>query len=200
MANKVEFFFLRPKDIAIYVGSGELDFGITGRDLARESQAPVRERLDPVYSVPEGISAAAMRRWVDQALKHLPEGDTLELLPEAGIRHLRLPGLRELRRPGDVEGHHVQRRVAAGDAAAPSALPLRMSCQLAMPLAAQAADTVLAHIEGGQPRVLNPASVGQCISLGRHAGTIQLSRFDDTAIGLHIGGRLAATIKESAHA
>ena len=28
--NHVEFFFLRPKDIAIYVGSGELDFGITG--------------------------------------------------------------------------------------------------------------------------------------------------------------------------
>ena len=43
--NEVEFFFLRPKDIAIYVGSGDLDFGITGRDLARESQAPVRERL-----------------------------------------------------------------------------------------------------------------------------------------------------------
>ena len=33
-ANNVEFFFLRPKDIAIYVGSGQLDFGITGRDLA----------------------------------------------------------------------------------------------------------------------------------------------------------------------
>jgi len=44
-ANGVEFFFLRPKDIAIYVGSGELDFGITGRDLAAESDAPVRERL-----------------------------------------------------------------------------------------------------------------------------------------------------------
>jgi ATP phosphoribosyltransferase len=43
--NEVEFFFLRPKDIAIYVGSGHLDFGITGRDLAAESQAPVRERL-----------------------------------------------------------------------------------------------------------------------------------------------------------
>jgi ATP phosphoribosyltransferase len=43
--NAVEFFFLRPKDIAIYVGSGELDFGITGRDLAAESGAPVRERL-----------------------------------------------------------------------------------------------------------------------------------------------------------
>jgi ATP phosphoribosyltransferase len=44
-ANSVEFFFLRPKDIAIYVGSGQLDFGITGRDLAWESDAPVRERL-----------------------------------------------------------------------------------------------------------------------------------------------------------
>lgn len=44
-ANNVEFFFLRPKDIAIYVGSGQLDLGITGRDLAEESVAPVRERL-----------------------------------------------------------------------------------------------------------------------------------------------------------
>ena len=43
--NGVEFFFLRPKDIAVYVGSGDLDFGITGRDLAAESGAPVRERL-----------------------------------------------------------------------------------------------------------------------------------------------------------
>jgi ATP phosphoribosyltransferase len=43
--NDVEFFFLRPKDIAIYVGSGELDLGITGRDLALESGAAVRERL-----------------------------------------------------------------------------------------------------------------------------------------------------------
>jgi ATP phosphoribosyltransferase len=43
--NHVEFFFLRPKDIAIYVGSGELDFGITGRDLVRDSDAPVWERL-----------------------------------------------------------------------------------------------------------------------------------------------------------
>lgn len=44
-ANQVEFYFLRPKDIAIYVGSGELDLGITGRDLALDSGAPVQERL-----------------------------------------------------------------------------------------------------------------------------------------------------------
>ncbi|OFJ55500.1 ATP phosphoribosyltransferase [Mycolicibacterium grossiae] len=43
--NNVEFFFLRPKDIAIYVGSGQLDFGITGRDLAADSDASVHERL-----------------------------------------------------------------------------------------------------------------------------------------------------------
>ena len=44
-ANDVEFFFLRPKDIPIYVGSGELDMGITGRDLALDSGAPVKETL-----------------------------------------------------------------------------------------------------------------------------------------------------------
>ncbi|AXK84398.1 ATP phosphoribosyltransferase [Nocardia farcinica] len=43
--NQVEFYFLRPKDIAVYVGSGELDLGITGRDLALDSGAPVQERL-----------------------------------------------------------------------------------------------------------------------------------------------------------
>jgi ATP phosphoribosyltransferase len=45
VANDVEFFFLRPKDIAVYVGSGELDLGITGRDLATDSGAPVQELI-----------------------------------------------------------------------------------------------------------------------------------------------------------
>lgn len=44
-ANDVEFFFLRPKDIPIYVGNGELDLGITGRDLALDSGAHVEETL-----------------------------------------------------------------------------------------------------------------------------------------------------------
>ena len=44
-ANGVEFFFLRPKDIAIYVGQGTLDLGITGRDLAADSGAAVDEQL-----------------------------------------------------------------------------------------------------------------------------------------------------------
>ncbi|MDK8811969.1 ATP phosphoribosyltransferase [Corynebacterium striatum] len=45
-ANDVEFFFLRPKDIAIYVAQGVLDLGITGRDLARDSKAKLNEVLD----------------------------------------------------------------------------------------------------------------------------------------------------------
>lgn len=41
--NDVEFFFLRPRDIAIYVGSGRLDIGITGRDLLVDSGAAAEE-------------------------------------------------------------------------------------------------------------------------------------------------------------
>lgn len=43
--NRVEFFYLRPRDIAVYVGKGTLDLGITGRDLLLDSQAPAREVL-----------------------------------------------------------------------------------------------------------------------------------------------------------
>lgn len=37
--NGVEFFYLRPRDIAVYVGSGQLDLGLTGEDLLRDSAA-----------------------------------------------------------------------------------------------------------------------------------------------------------------
>ncbi|HTY27235.1 MAG TPA: FAD-dependent oxidoreductase [Mycobacterium sp.] len=90
-----------------------------------------------------------------------------------------------------------ERIVAAGDAAAPSGEPLRMSCQAAIPLGAQAADTVLARIAGERPAVIDQAFTGQCISLGRAGGTIQLAHKDDTAMPLYIGGRTAAMIKEA---
>jgi ATP phosphoribosyltransferase len=41
--NDVEFFYLRPRDIATYVGSGALDVGITGRDLLLDSRSTARE-------------------------------------------------------------------------------------------------------------------------------------------------------------
>ncbi len=43
--NGVEFFYLRPRDIALYVGEGTLDIGITGRDLLLDSGAKAEELL-----------------------------------------------------------------------------------------------------------------------------------------------------------
>ena len=43
--NGVEFFYLRPRDIALYVGEGTLDVGITGRDLLLDSGAKAEEVL-----------------------------------------------------------------------------------------------------------------------------------------------------------
>ncbi|WP_262853019.1 ATP phosphoribosyltransferase [Mumia quercus] len=43
--NDVEFFYLRPRDIAIYVGEGTLDVGITGRDLLLDSRAAADELM-----------------------------------------------------------------------------------------------------------------------------------------------------------
>lgn len=88
------------------------------------------------------------------------------------------------------------RIVAAGDSAAPSGLPLRMSCQAAMPLGARAADTVLDRIAGEQPSALNQVFAGQCISLGRGAGIFQFAHRYDVAMWFHISGRPGARVKE----
>lgn len=44
--NDVEFYYLRPRDIATYVGNGDLDLGVTGRDLLLDSEAAAKELLD----------------------------------------------------------------------------------------------------------------------------------------------------------
>jgi len=44
--NEIEFFYLRPKDIATYVGSGDLHLGITGADLMEESGSQVRRVIE----------------------------------------------------------------------------------------------------------------------------------------------------------
>ena len=44
--NDVEFFYLRPRDIATYVGSGALDVGITGRDLLLDAHSAAVELED----------------------------------------------------------------------------------------------------------------------------------------------------------
>ena len=44
-ANAVTFYFLRPRDVAVYVGRGQVELGLTGRDLALDAGAAVREVL-----------------------------------------------------------------------------------------------------------------------------------------------------------
>ncbi len=88
------------------------------------------------------------------------------------------------------------RIVAAGDAASPSNLPLRMSCQAALPLGAQAANTVLSRISGSAAEKMSVAMVAQCISLGRGAGTFQFNHKDDSPRRWYIGGRAGAVVKE----
>ncbi|HEY9390736.1 MAG TPA: FAD-dependent oxidoreductase [Mycobacteriales bacterium] len=88
------------------------------------------------------------------------------------------------------------RIVAAGDSAAPSDLPYRMSCQSAVQLGPQAAETVLSRIAGKQPAPVNAKFVGQCISLGRRAGVFQFSHKNDAAVRFHVGGHAGAKLKE----
>lgn len=45
-ANDVEFFYLRPRDIATYVGSGDLALGVTGRDLLIDADSGAAELMD----------------------------------------------------------------------------------------------------------------------------------------------------------
>jgi ATP phosphoribosyltransferase len=53
--NDIEFFFLRPRDIAVYVGQGTLDVGITGRDLLLDADVEAEELL------PLGFAASTFR-------------------------------------------------------------------------------------------------------------------------------------------
>jgi NADH dehydrogenase len=110
---------------------------------------------------------------------------------------LRTDGLGRLLTDETLTSVDDPRIVAAGDCAAPSGQPLRMSCQAAGPLGAQAANTVLSRIAGTAPAGIDQAFVGSCVSLGRHAATVQLARKDDTPVNYYIGGRLGASVKEA---
>ncbi|WP_159930397.1 MULTISPECIES: NAD(P)/FAD-dependent oxidoreductase [Nocardia] len=89
-----------------------------------------------------------------------------------------------------------ERIVAAGDSAAPSDLPFRMSAYAAGCLGAHAADTVLHRIAGEQPEPVDLSFPAMCISFGRRAGIFQLAHKDDTAIRLYFTGPVGKKLKE----
>ncbi len=92
----------------------------------------------------------------------------------------------------------MQRIVAAGDCAAPSGQPLRMSCQAAGPLGTQAADTVLSRIAGertGRHRAEVRRAV--CQPGPARRDTLQFTHEDDAPARFYLGGRVAASVKEA---
>lgn len=91
-----------------------------------------------------------------------------------------------------------ERIVAAGDCAAPSDLPFRMSAYVAGCLGAHAADTVLARIDGRRPEPVDMAFNAMCLSFGRRTAIFQIAHKDDRAMGIYVGGRAGAKLKELA--
>jgi NADH dehydrogenase len=179
--------------------------GILGPSLSSRGRRSVAKRLRKLgVNVLESVAASQVR-WDAVVLTDgvvLPSAVTVWTagfaVPDLAARSgLRTDALGRVLTDETLTSVDDERIVAAGDAAAPSGQPLRMSCQAAGPLGAQAANTVLSRIAGKTPALLNQAFVGQCISLGRAHGTVQLARTDDTPVNVVVGGRSAASIKEA---
>ncbi len=92
LENSIEFFYLRPRDIATYVGSGSLDAGFTGLDLMLDSRSKAESVADLGFGastfrfagptgVFESISELSGKR-VATAYPHLVE----DYLKRAGIK------------------------------------------------------------------------------------------------------------------
>ncbi|MEV0630826.1 NAD(P)/FAD-dependent oxidoreductase [Nonomuraea wenchangensis] len=178
------------RSLAPYLSAGGRRY--VARWLARHGvavlgNAAVSEvRPDAVVLADGGVRASALTIWT--------AGFGVPGL--AAASGLRTDALGRLLTDETLTSLDDDRIVAAGDAAAPSGRPLRMSGYAAGPLGAQAADTVLSRIAGTEPAMIDVAFTGACVSLGRRAGIRQLARKDDTAVNVYVGGRLGAVIKE----
>ncbi|BBZ41252.1 NAD(P)/FAD-dependent oxidoreductase [Mycobacterium conspicuum] len=179
--------------------------GVLGPSLSARGRRSVGKTLRRLgVAVLESVAVSEVR-WDEVVLSDgavLPSAATVWTagfgVPDLASRSgLRTDALGRLLTDETLTSVDDERIVAAGDAAAPSGHPLRMSCQAAGPLGAQAANTVLSRLDGKTPATISQAFVGQCISLGRELGTIQLARTDDTPVNIVVGGGSAARIKEA---
>lgn len=106
--NEVEFYYLRPRDIAVYVGEHTLDLGFTGRDMLLDSKAEAEEVM------PLGFGGTKFRFAA-------PNGAKLTLADVAGRRiATSYPGLLE----DYLEGHGIVARMIKLDGAVESAIRL----------------------------------------------------------------------------
>ena len=179
--------------------------GTLGQSLSRRGRRSVARQLRKLDVNVLEFATASEVRWDSLVLSDgavLPSAATVWTagfaVPDLAARSgLSTDALGRLLTDETLTSVDDDRVVATGDAAAPSGHPLRMSCQAAEPLGAQAAETVLSRIAGQPPAMLSQAFVGQCISLGRGRGTLQLARTDDTPVDVALGGRTVASIKEA---
>jgi NADH dehydrogenase len=178
---------------------------VLGPSLSRRGRRSVAKQLRGLgVNVLESVAVAEVR-WDEVVLTDgvvLPSAATIWTagfaVPDLATRSgLHTDPMGRLLTDETLTSIDDERIVAAGDAAAPSGQPLRMSCQAAGPLGVQAANTVLSRIAGEVPAALSQAFVGQCISLGRAHATVQFSRTDDTPVNMFLGGRAAASVKEA---
>ena len=114
-ANDVEFYYLRPRDIAVYVGEGTLDLGITGRDMLLDSGTAAREIMEL------GFGASTFRFAG-------PAGANLTLAGLAGKRiATSYPGVLE----AHLRGNGVEARLITLDGAVESAIRLGVADAIA---------------------------------------------------------------------
>jgi len=64
--HNVEFYYLRPRDIAVYVGRGDLDVGITGRDMLLDSGADAQETMELGFGASRFRFAAPVGSGIDE--------------------------------------------------------------------------------------------------------------------------------------
>lgn len=114
-ANEVEFFYIRPRDVAVYVGAGTVDVGITGRDLLLDSG------VNAIEHRPLGFARSTFRFAA-------PEGEISQLNDLAGKRiatsydHLVKEYLKE---------HHISAEVVHLDGAVESSVRLGVADAIA---------------------------------------------------------------------
>jgi NADH:quinone reductase (non-electrogenic) len=180
--------------------------GVLGPYLHPRGRRSVAKRLAKlgvtVFDGPDAKVTAVNRKAVElSGGRELPSAVTIWTagfgVPDLARRSdLSTDAIGRLRTDETLTSRDDVRVVAAGDSAAPSDLPFRMSCQAAGQLGAHAADTVLSRIAGADPAPVALGFAGQCISLGRKAGIFQFARRDDTVMGLYLAGRPAAKLKQ----
>ena len=110
--NDAEFFYLRPRDIAVYVGSGTVDVGVTGRDLLLDSarrdrgHGPRLRRLDFRYAARPGNGRAS--RLAGSAWRPATRASSCATSPSAASRPR--SSASTVRRDGDHPGRRRRHR------------------------------------------------------------------------------------------